>query len=64
LEDLLKEERRLMDVNQQIKATLTELLNCEGVKHDQRYRVWVQRRLMDAERELKEGRRHMYIASH
>ena len=47
-----------MNVNQQIKATLTELLNCEGVKQDRWYCVWVQMRLMDAERELKEGRRH------
>ena len=31
-----------MIVNQQIKATLTELLNCEGVKQDRRYCDWVQ----------------------
>ena len=54
-----------MNVNQQIKATLTELLNCEGVKQDRRYCVWVQRRLMDAEKELKEGRRHsVCVAAH
>lgn len=58
LGDLLEEERKLVNVNQQIKTTLTELLNCEGVKEDRRYRAWVQRRLMDAERELKERRRH------
>lgn len=58
LQSLLEEEKKLITVNQQIKATLTELLNCEGVKQDRQYCLWVQRRLMDAERELKEGRRH------
>ena len=58
LGDLLEEERKLVNVNQQIKTTLTELLNCEGVKQDRRYCAWVQRRLMEAERELKKGRRH------
>ncbi|KFY77824.1 hypothetical protein V499_02887 [Pseudogymnoascus sp. VKM F-103] len=49
--------RKLHDVNQQIKSALTELLNCESVRGDRLYRAWVQRRLMEAERELKEGRR-------
>ena len=49
--------RKLHDVNQQIKMALTELLNCESVRGDRLYRAWVQRRLMEAERELKEGRR-------
>ncbi|KAL5346642.1 hypothetical protein ACLOAV_008349 [Pseudogymnoascus australis] len=40
LGDLLEEERILMNVNQQIKTTLTELLNCEGVKQDRRYCAW------------------------
>lgn len=47
-----------MQVNQQIKTTLTELLNCESVRSDRLYSVWVQSRLMDAERELKGMRRH------
>lgn len=50
-------ERKLYHVNQQIKTTLTELLNCESVKRDRLYRAWVQTRLMEAERELKQGRR-------
>jgi len=58
LGDLLEEERKLINVNQQIKTTLTELLNCESVKQDRLYCVWVQSRLIDAEMELKEGRRH------
>lgn len=47
---------KLKDVNLQIKSTLTELLNCESVRSDNRYRTWVQTRLMDAERELKVSR--------
>jgi hypothetical protein len=37
----------------QIKCTLTDLLNSKGVKDDSRYRLWVQTRLMNAEKELK-----------
>jgi hypothetical protein len=51
------DSRKLQEVNQQIKTALTELLNCESVRGDRLYRAWVQRRLMEAERELKEGRR-------
>jgi hypothetical protein len=50
-------EETLYEINQQIKSTLTELLNCEGVKHDKSYRQWVQGRLMDAEMELRRQRR-------
>lgn len=47
------DEQQLLNVNQQIKTVLTELLNCEGVKHDRAYRMWIQEKLMDAEKELK-----------
>jgi hypothetical protein len=50
-------EETLYETNQQIKNTLTELLNCEGVKHDKAYRQWVQEKLMDAEMELRKQRR-------
>lgn len=50
--------RKLHDVNQQIKTALTELLNCESVRGDRLYRAWVQNRLMEAERELRGGRRN------
>jgi len=50
------DEMKLRNVNQQIKTTLTELLNCESVRSDPRYRMWVQTRLMDAEKELKGDR--------
>jgi hypothetical protein len=56
LSEIEEEELKLMNVNQQIKTTLTELLNCESVREDRRYRMWVQTRLMDAERELKDSR--------
>ena len=51
--EIEEDQMKLKNVNQQIKATLTELLNCESVRADNRYRTWVQTRLMDAERELK-----------
>lgn len=54
--EIEQDEMKLKSVNQQIKNTLTELLNCESVRGDRRYRMWVQTRLMDAERELKTER--------
>jgi hypothetical protein len=56
LGEIEEDEMKLKDVNLQIKSTLTDLLNCESVRGDKRYRMWVQTRLMDAERELKENR--------
>ncbi|ESZ96836.1 hypothetical protein SBOR_2757 [Sclerotinia borealis F-4128] len=56
VEEIEGDEQKLKNVNQQIKTTLTDLLNCESVKSDARYRLWVQKRLMDTERELKEIR--------
>ena len=53
LDEMAAHETKLKSVNQQIKSTLTDLLNCDSVRGDQRYRMWVQTRLMDAERELK-----------
>lgn len=54
---LAAEEAKLFDVNEGIKRTLTELLNCEAVRSDRSFRTWVQRRLLDAEKELRSGRR-------
>lgn len=51
------EETKLHETTQQIKATLTELINCESVKHDDRFRQWVQERLLVAEHELRRQRR-------
>lgn len=57
LQELAEEEAKLFDVNEGIKRTLTELLNCSGVKSDRAMRTWVQSRLMEAEKELRVGRR-------
>jgi hypothetical protein len=46
-----------MDLNGQIKATLTSLLNCESVKREVRFRAWVQERLMEAEHDMRRQRR-------
>lgn len=56
LSNIEREEGKLHDVNEQIKCTLTDLLNCESVKNDNRYRMWVQQRLMNTEKELKSDR--------
>lgn len=53
LGEIEQEEGKLKDVNEQIKCTLTELLNCESVRNDKSYRMWVQTRLMNTEMELK-----------
>jgi len=57
LREVAEEEAKLFDVNEGIKRALTELLNCEVVRSNSSFRTWVQRRLMDAERELRVGRR-------
>ncbi|TKA80493.1 hypothetical protein B0A55_02303 [Friedmanniomyces simplex] len=51
------DECKLYDVNRNIKSTLTELLNCDAVRHDHKMRLWVQTRLLDAEHELKRQRK-------
>ncbi|KAF2160542.1 hypothetical protein M409DRAFT_28926 [Zasmidium cellare ATCC 36951] len=51
------EERKLYTINHEIKTTLTDLLNCDAVRNDTKMRLWIQTRLMDAERELKRQRR-------
>jgi hypothetical protein len=56
LGEIEQDEMKLKEVNQNIKTTLTELLNCESVRGDRRYRMWIQTRLMDAEKELKQDR--------
>lgn len=56
LGEIEEEEGKLKNVNEQIKCTLTDLLNCESVRKDNRYRMWVQTRLHDAEKELKGDR--------
>lgn len=52
LREIEEDENKLKNVNEQIKCTLSHLLKCDGVKDDIRYRVWVETRLMDVEKEL------------
>ncbi|TLD33899.1 hypothetical protein PspLS_01603 [Pyricularia sp. CBS 133598] len=58
-----EDERRLFDVNEAIKRSLTELLNCEQARADAGFRTQIQSRLMEAERELRTGRRRRSCAS-
>ncbi|KAH7145640.1 hypothetical protein B0J13DRAFT_584707 [Dactylonectria estremocensis] len=55
--EISAEEQRLSDVNESIKRALTELLNCSTVRADLTFRLWVQTRLMETEKELRSGRR-------
>jgi len=57
LQELAHEQAKLCDVNEGIKRALTELLNCEAARSDRAFRSWVQARLLDAEKELRVGRR-------
>ncbi|CAI6334625.1 unnamed protein product [Periconia digitata] len=52
-----EDAHRLAEVNQEIKATLTELLNTNTCRTDGKYRQWVQGRLMDVEHEIRQQRR-------
>ncbi|KAF2007818.1 hypothetical protein P154DRAFT_9837 [Amniculicola lignicola CBS 123094] len=45
------------EVNLLNKATLTELLNTKSVRSDEKYRAWVQDRLMGAEQQIRKQRR-------
>ncbi|KAI1183697.1 hypothetical protein F5B17DRAFT_434336 [Nemania serpens] len=56
-------DRKLFDVNEGMKRALTELLNCDVVRHDRAKRTWVQTRLMETERELRRERRRRSSAA-
>ncbi|RAR14556.1 hypothetical protein DDE83_002130 [Stemphylium lycopersici] len=54
-----EESHKLAIINQQIVATLTELMNTECIRNDEKQRAWVQQRLMEAEHQIRrERRRH------
>ncbi|KAL9096514.1 MAG: hypothetical protein Q9165_001511 [Trypethelium subeluteriae] len=57
IDDAEEEERKLDDINKQIKFTLTDLLNHDSTRNDSKFRAWVQSRLMDAEMELRRQRK-------
>nr|KAF2031923.1 hypothetical protein EK21DRAFT_110589 [Setomelanomma holmii] len=52
-----EESHKLAELNHQIVATLTELLNTESVRADETSRAWIQERLMEAEHENRRQRR-------
>lgn len=57
VEEMAAGQQKLSDVNEGIKRTLTELLNCDAVRKDRAMRTWVQSRLLETEKELRCGRR-------
>lgn len=57
LAEVLSEEAKLCSINEGIKRSLTELLNCETVRCDQAFRQWIMGRLLEVEKELRSGRR-------
>lgn len=57
LAEMLSEEARLCSINEGIKRSLTELLNCESGRCDQTFRQWIMGRLLEVEKELRSGRR-------
>ncbi|KAJ4303780.1 hypothetical protein N0V90_002681 [Kalmusia sp. IMI 367209] len=52
-----EDAHKLFEINKEIKTTLTELLNTESVRADEKYRQWIQERLMDAEQQIRRQRR-------
>jgi hypothetical protein len=52
-----EESHKLAEINQQIIATLTELLNTESVRSDDKSRAWIQEKLMEAEHQIRRQRR-------
>lgn len=57
LAEMLSEEARLFTINEGIKRSLTELLNCDATRGDQAFRQWIMTRLLEVEKELRSGRR-------
>jgi hypothetical protein len=62
--DEIKKRAMLSKLNNEIKSTLTGLLNCAGVRGDARYRGWIQTRLMDTERRLSTSRKEQLNERH
>lgn len=58
IDDLHTDEiHKLSEINHQIVATLTELLNTESVRSDDKHRAWIQERLMEVEHQMRRDRR-------
>jgi len=56
-------DNQTMNINCQIKAELTSLINCSSVKKDGQLRAWVQDRLMEVEQDCRKQRRRKSNAS-
>lgn len=52
-----EESHKLYEINQQIVATLMELLNTDAVKTDPRYRAFIQEKPMESEHQIRRQRR-------
>jgi hypothetical protein len=59
-----EDTHKLAELNQEIKATLTELLNTDSIRSDEKSRVWIQSRLMAAEHQIRNQRRRRSSGSH
>jgi hypothetical protein len=53
----MDDAHKLAELNQEIKATLTELLNTESVRADEERKKWIQGRLMKVEQGIRSERR-------
>jgi len=51
------ETLKLSELNHQIVATLTDLLNTESVRSDEKHHRWIQERLMELEHQLRRDKR-------
>jgi hypothetical protein len=52
-----EESHKLYEINQQIVATLMELLNTDAMKTDPKYRAFIQEKLMESEHQIRRQRR-------
>jgi hypothetical protein len=48
-----EDEEQLISINNQIRAILTELLDCVSAQNDPNFRAWVRLRLAETEQELQ-----------
>jgi hypothetical protein len=62
--EITKTKVALITLNAEIKTTLTILLNCEGVKSDEKYRAGIHRRISDVEKDLAHSKSLDYEPGH
>lgn len=59
--DIESIERQVYALDRQTSATLTVLLSCDTAKEDEKFRKWVQSRLLEKEHDLKDYRRRRLL---